>query len=432
MIPRIGFFLIISLVGVVAALANTYEDELGELLAEAFANHAFVDEEEDDELEDFLANVFGEQANDEEVGLAQLLDDLIMDAEAQEVRRARFLQTRIIRKTLRDISNPFEMDPQCFRRLYRLWPVVAMRLVDALNDQLDINKQTKIPNHLQVLTTLRFLAECGFQEDVGQDYNHPMCQSRVSYITNRVVNAILLQKNRWIQFPSDRQSRLQTQAEFQGTTRLTGILRLVDGFLVRMGRPHLHEEAYYNYREGPSVNVQLVCNARGVILAIRIVPGSNNDMHNWNSSEVRELLLALRRNAAIVEDEGYHYVLGDGGYTPSVVLLTPIQNAPVISPEWVYTREHCRTRCMVECTIGAVSGVFMASSRSRKLYYSPEKDAEIVTASAILHNFKRAHGMGDWEDRQVANPDEYVEHVIDENYHAGLRELDIILEALYR
>lgn len=42
------------------------------------------------------------------------------------------------------------------------------------------------------------------------------------------------------------------------TTRIPGIIGVVDGFLVSFRRSSEHEEAFFNYRVGSSMNVQIV------------------------------------------------------------------------------------------------------------------------------------------------------------------------------
>ncbi|KAJ8679222.1 hypothetical protein QAD02_015009 [Eretmocerus hayati] len=393
-----------------------------------------------DEYEEILIDHFNNalmdpyNVEDDDNKLVRVFERAIADELEIATRSRRFRERRFIQRSLRDASNPFDMDPESFRRLYRLWPRVALNLVDMLRDTLLEDAQTKIPVHLQVLITLRFLAEGGFQNGVGQDYRHPVSQSRASYLINRVVRAINHFRDEWIVFPTSTESRLEAQAEFLRIIRIPGIIAAVDGFTIRLRRPHDHPEAFWHYREGTSVNVQLVCNARGVIIALRVCPGSNNDQHNWLYSETRDHMLALRGDENICRDEGFYYVLGDSGYASSAVLLTPIENAAENTPESLYTQEHCRARCIVERTIGAVNGVFLACSRSRKLYYRPETVAEIVTACAILHNFRKAHGMPNFippRREQHEEDDEYQYHAPNEEIYAGEAERQFIIDHLY-
>ncbi|KAJ8671783.1 hypothetical protein QAD02_003042 [Eretmocerus hayati] len=396
--------------------------------------------DEVEDLAEFIALMFfedferDEQENMDDEGLAEFVERMMDDFEEIERRRRQVMRLKVLREFLRLISDPFDMHPIQFRKLYRLTPTLARDLVEMLRDELNHNRTTRVTEELQVLITLRFLATGSFQRGTGQDFHHPVCQSLVSKILAKVLYAICTFGEQFIFLPRTPEERFQTQYAFRNLIRIPGILGLIDGFLVKMKRPVEHEEAYVNYAHGCSVNVQVVVNAEGRIMSIRIIPGSNNDQGNYNNSRFRQYLEALRANLEIVEREGYFYVLGDAGYRASRVLLTPIENAPEGSPEWVYTREHSTTRSKVERTIGALSGVWFAANKARVLYYAPEKVATIITTAAILHNIRIMNGVGYENERQAAQPvwDELVVGEIDANYEAGLAERELLLDLLYR
>ncbi|KAJ8683879.1 hypothetical protein QAD02_019671 [Eretmocerus hayati] len=363
---KITFIAIFYVFMVVSSAAN----DNGEGILLHASEQALRDEQPapDDEHEDALARYFNEalliDEYEDDDPLEIFFEEAIANRLESEARRRRFLRGRITRRFSRDHSDAFQMDPEAFRKLYRYHP------------------------NIQVLITLRFLAESGFQKGVGQDYNHPVSKSRVSYIVNRVITAILTLKDDWIVFPNNRESRLRTQAQFLTLIRIPGILAAIDGFLIRLRRPRDFPEAYWSYREGSSVNVQLACIATGYIVDIRVVPGSNNDQNNWLYSELRDVML------------------GDSGYGSSIVLLTPVENAAENSPE---------------------------AFRSRQLFYSAEIVAKIVTASAILHNFRKAHGMPDFEPPRLRDDedDNDFELVMDEALQAGLAERQFIIDLMY-
>ncbi|KAJ8676176.1 hypothetical protein QAD02_011962 [Eretmocerus hayati] len=383
----------------------------------------------DDEHEDALARYFNEalliDEYEDDDPPEIYFEEAIANELEREARRRRFLRSRITRRSLRDHSDAFQMDPEAFRKLYRLWPQPARILVELLREPLAVNRQTKIPTHLQVLITLRFLAEGGFQKGVGQDYNHPVSQSRVSYIVNRVINAILTLKNNWIVFPNNRESRLQTQAHNK-------ILLSRHICITTFCRFHL--VAMSILANAASENFSLMaCTATGYIVDIRVVPGSNNDQNNCLYSELGDVMLGMRANADITGNEGEYRLLGDSGYGSSIVLLTSVENAAENSPEALYTAEHARARCVVKCTIGSVNGVFLANSRSRQLFYSPETVAKIVTASAILHSFRKVHGMPDFEPPRLRDDEDNndLELVMDEALQAGLAERQSMIDLMY-
>ncbi|KAJ8669248.1 hypothetical protein QAD02_000507 [Eretmocerus hayati] len=388
-----------------------------------------------DDLVQLLGDIFVDGDHEEEEDLPHDLVAVVEDIfeqEAKEEKAYNFLRTKIFRKILRDSSNPFEGDPEQFRNLYRFPPAVGWGLFELMAETLQTNNRTKIPVLLQFCIGLRFMAEGPFQKSLAQDYNHAVSQTLISRILNHFFRAICSLRDNFIKFPSTPEVRRTIQEKYQAHMRIPGILGAVDGFTVRIRRLHDHEEAFANYHEGPSLNVQIVSDSEQRITGLRIEPGSNNDIFNWLFSQVRETMVGLRANAAICEREGYYYLLAESGYTPSTVLLTPVENAPVGSLAARYTTEHCRTRSMVERTIGAVSGVFIACNRARKLFYRPKIAARIVTACAFLHNVIRIHGFhGEYFGDRFDNANVAFDHENADGYHAGLAERDFLINLFY-
>ena len=74
------------------------------------------------------------------------------------------------------------------------------------------------------------------------------------------------------------------------------------------------------------------------------------------------------------------------------MLLTPVGDAAMGSAEAAYNYEFVHTRCLVEQTFGILKNMFMSIKRARKSYYAPEKVSKIITACAVLHNFRLMHG----------------------------------------
>lgn len=83
----------------------------------------------------------------------------------------------------------------------------TLTLIQMIRHRLTGERNTAIPVHLQVLLTLRFLAEGQLQKGLAQDYNHLVGKSSVSKCISRVLNAILTLRGSFIQFPTTRQTR---------------------------------------------------------------------------------------------------------------------------------------------------------------------------------------------------------------------------------
>ncbi|XP_001605652.1 putative nuclease HARBI1 [Nasonia vitripennis] len=318
---------------------------------------------------------------------AFLLDDDEEDVE-MEFQRMHMAWKR----TVRDMSDPFTMGDNVFRKHYRMIPAIAIHLIELLRPQL-IEHEQGIPVHLQVLSVLRFLAEGSYQKGVAHDCYHPMGQSTFSKYLHEVVPAIVRLADEYIVFPRNMEERQEMSRRFEESLGFPGVIGAIDCTLPKIHTPHEHEEAYVNHNQDHSLNVQVVSDMDYNILNIRITNGSSNDKFVWRHSQMRETMYQLRNNPDPAEINNQYYLIGDGGYTPSPVLLTPCQEAAPGSPEFRYSDRVRRTRCRVEQTFGIWKQVFRCINGDRSLHYTPEFSSQIVLATAVLYNYLRHQGM---------------------------------------
>lgn len=86
------------------------------------------------------------------------------------------------------------------------------------------------------------------------------------------------------------------------------------------------------------------------------------------------------------------FVLGDGGYAPSPILITPFEHNSEDSLEAEFNRSFCRGRCVVESTFGYWKNIWRSLlSKERGFHYAPKTTGRIVVAAAVLHNFVKIH-----------------------------------------
>lgn len=95
-------------------------------------------------------------------------------------------------------------------------PQLVMELIDLLRDHMmGGQRRSRIPEHLQVLASLRFLAEGAYQKGVSKDYYHPMSQTMVSRCLDRVVNALVAVAPQFIKLPANAQERQQISERYE-------------------------------------------------------------------------------------------------------------------------------------------------------------------------------------------------------------------------
>ncbi|XP_031355131.1 uncharacterized protein LOC116179476 [Photinus pyralis] len=98
----------------------------------------------------------------------------------------------LIRRNLRDQSDPMSMPETQFRSLYRLSREMVHNLILELSPHLQDAEREElfIPKKLKIMVALHFFAHGSYQKAVGQDFCTSMSQSSVSKCLTVVVNAL--------------------------------------------------------------------------------------------------------------------------------------------------------------------------------------------------------------------------------------------------
>ncbi|XP_018406199.1 PREDICTED: uncharacterized protein LOC108782420 [Cyphomyrmex costatus] len=91
---------------------------------------------------------------------------------------------KLMRRYLRDVSDPFSVPESQFLQLYRLSKECALDLCNNLRPYMpQEQRSTAIPLELKVLATLNFIASGSYQRRVGQDFLSCMSQASMSKIS---------------------------------------------------------------------------------------------------------------------------------------------------------------------------------------------------------------------------------------------------------
>ena len=138
-------------------------------------------------------------------------------------------------------------------------------LCDLLEE--DLERPTARNNALtteeQVLIALRFFASGSFLEIVGDTVGGiPKCT--VSRIISRVSAAISKKQNQFIRWPSTGESRQEIKQGFFEKGGFPGVIGCIDGTHIRIQGPSDNENDFVNRKGYHSINVQAVCDHRGM------------------------------------------------------------------------------------------------------------------------------------------------------------------------
>ncbi|KAK3909719.1 Putative nuclease [Frankliniella fusca] len=316
---------------------------------------------------------------------------------------------------IRDGNDPLNMSIPMFEQLYRMPQHAVAELCDILRPFLPQHTSPQqLPLMRKVLITLGFYASGSYQRMLGRCIDCAVSQTTVSRCLREITTALNHEQilNRFIRFPSTREERapIIQRNEQLGLPRVLG---LMDGFLLKLSNlPHDRERQAFFCRKGYlALNNQIICDADLRILNVDARwPGSLTDNQIWQASTARRVV-----EQAYYEDRCW--LLGDSCYFTAPWLHIPIIHAQPGTPEFEYTRLHCRCRNAVERCIGVLKARWRVLGIDRCINYrDPAYAGMIVNACCVLHNYC----IG----RRIPNPPPLLENE-DNDFYPEVNDLPI-------
>ncbi|XP_072145555.1 uncharacterized protein [Dermacentor andersoni] len=218
--------------------------------------------------------------------------------------------------------------------------------------------------------------------------NFSLARARVRRLTTGA-------RNKWVHFPKTAEEKAAVKEGFLRRGVIPGVIGCVDGSLIAIIAPKGERKAVFMCRKGYyALNCMFICDADMKILALDPRrPGSDHDAFVWRTTWLRR-----RFQVGRIVNAG-EYLLGDSGYPLEPWLLTPVPgHPPVHTAEGQYNTAHAAMRSVVERCIGLLKSRFRCLQRYRTLLYEPERAANIVAASAVLHNLRLSEGDESGDD----------------------------------
>ncbi|XP_036325552.1 putative nuclease HARBI1 isoform X1 [Rhagoletis pomonella] len=162
---------------------------------------------------------------------------------------------KIVRKQLRDKSDPLALSNNAFIKRFRLNKEAFQHVLKKIDF---LSHDTKAaPPVLQLAASLSLLGSGSYQHTVGSDYLIGMCQSTVSKLTSHV---LLEMENKlcpeFIKFDVDNS---QTCKEwFMENYRIPGVIGCIDGTHIGLQKPTQNEHMYFNRKGFHSLNAMII------------------------------------------------------------------------------------------------------------------------------------------------------------------------------
>ncbi|XP_036320805.1 putative nuclease HARBI1 isoform X2 [Rhagoletis pomonella] len=174
-----------------------------------------------------------------------------------------------------------------------------MYVLHSIRSELKVfQRSTAVTEIVKLSTTLKFLAQGGYQHSIGQDRHAGLAQQTVSTCILEVCNAIgkvLCSKH--IVFHMNNQEKVDANRSFYQMCGIPGVIGVVDGTHIQIIRPTRNEHLFFNRKLKHSINAMVVCDHRMRIRAVNgRFGGASHDSHVWNLSSERDYLKSNYEN----------------------------------------------------------------------------------------------------------------------------------------
>ncbi|XP_051174824.1 putative nuclease HARBI1 [Leptopilina boulardi] len=172
------------------------------------------------------------------------------------------------------------------------------------------------------------------------------------------------------------------QRDFLEIGGFPGVIRVVDGCLIKISAPHENPDSYIDRKGHHSINMQAIFDSRRRFIDVYAAcPGSVNDARVWSLSTINQESL---RDYDRYFPEQTH-ILGDKIYPVRFNLMPPFKGLRNLGPmELEYNRIHILTRQIIERAFA------LLLQRFRRLKYLYLQDVAIasliILACCCLHN----------------------------------------------
>ncbi|KAJ8670898.1 hypothetical protein QAD02_002157 [Eretmocerus hayati] len=364
----------------------------------------------------------------------QLLDRQRLTLEEwRQQRKEQLKEENEYVRMVRDHSNPFTMVGSKFVDAYRLPQVLAMRLINLVEDDLMPKRLSRkaIPAFLKVLIFLRFCAQGSYQLCTALNYLHPCSQPSVSKIISQVLDALLKHGDKFIMFPQTAERRAGIESAKSCSLREPASLNkfMSNEYRKLIPARQLYVEMKYRFSHFIWLSYCSTCDSDYNALSVKLLPGHNHDRFHWRHSPVRKNLEALRLNPRIVRDKQKFYALANVGYVVSPILMTLCPDPRRGTPQPRFNEALVTQRCKVEQVFGQLEEPWRCLNKERILKYQPKKACQIIRACFILHNFRKAGGIPLDQRREHLEIREDIPELFSKE--AGVIERDMLIRTHY-
>lgn len=263
-----------------------------------------------------------------------------------------------------------------FQEYFRITSTQADYILERIGPMLEPNtkRSLSLSAKEQLLICLHWLGNGAQQHGVAS--MHGISKSTVCRTLNNVINVIInVMFHNTVCWPPEPHG---IATEFLLKGGFPTVCGCVDGTLINIDAPPIHEEVYVDRHGNHSLNVMVISGPDYTFYSANA---------NWPGSVHDSRVL---RNSAIFRhfDAGWKpfpgaVILGDSAYGLKEWLIPPLNRNPDDVVEQRFNRAHKMTRRIVENSIGILKERFPCLNHLR---LRPRKAAKVVLACITLHN----------------------------------------------
>ncbi|XP_021340220.1 putative nuclease HARBI1 [Mizuhopecten yessoensis] len=277
------------------------------------------------------------------------------------------------------------------------------------------------PNH-KLLIFLWYMANQDCMREISRLFN--VSKSSVFSCVREVSFALCNEMQKYIHWP-DQTEQDEAAEEIKNSTGIPGVVGFIDGTHIRLSSVPNGDSGYIDRKGFPSLQLQVVVSHNMLIIDAYVGwPGSVHDARVYKNSPLFDGL----QTGMIAPG---HFLIGDGAYPLSEVMITPFRQTGNLSAQQKhFNKKVSSVRQTVERSIGHMKQRFR---RLRDLSCRDMKSAcEIIMSGCILHNMCILHEddlseyLDNYDGNQVVNnyPPVYLDNA------RGVRKRNEIVQLL--
>ena len=246
-----------------------------------------------------------------------------------------------------------------------------------------------IPAKKKLAITLYYLKDTGSLRMTANTFGvHISTASKTIHQVCQAISQVLGPK--YVRLPKDHKEMQQKAAEFEAKYGMPQAFRCIDGTHIPVKRPNLNSQDYYCYKMFFSLNVQAICDFRGLFMDVDCRwPGSVHDAKVFANSKANEKLksgqLPLTYQQLLPgRTKVGNYLIGDPAYP-----LTPYSmkeyDSCATNAQVVFNNLLRSARNPIECAFGRLKARWSVLTKSMDLKL--ELVPHVIYACFVLHNF---------------------------------------------